>query len=485
MSNQSKLNNLALKAGAFYLMGQVFIRGLSFLTTILFTRWLTTEQFGIFKTYESWLLIMMPVVTLGLYRSVEVALYDYGERFPHYTGNTIRLGAILCVVFSALCIIFREPVCRWTGMTDWMLYIGLAYIFAEFSYMCFLRLEKQRMRYKQMISFTMTIFPAATFLALGWMYFGRLQGHPQDNMLFYRVAGYYVPFSLAGIILGICLGVKGNRTVLRDWKYGLAFSVPLIAELVSIQAMNQIDKIMIRNMVGAAEAGIYSLATTVSYIIWVIEDAVWSAWLPWLYAKLDANLGEEVKRPWFLIMHVFGLLSIAIVGLAPEIIAVLGGEKYRVAAYIVAPLTTATLFRFYSYSFSAMQNFEKKTKYVSLGTIITMFINVILNYFGIKYYGYIAAAYATAVSYFALMLIQAFFEKKVTGKRILPVGKSILVATAYFVICELFIFSYQMNPFLRVGCLFVILAIFFALNYKKLLSLVRILRKKTKGADHE
>ena len=35
MSNQSKLNNLALKAGAFYLMGQVFIRGLSFLTTIL------------------------------------------------------------------------------------------------------------------------------------------------------------------------------------------------------------------------------------------------------------------------------------------------------------------------------------------------------------------------------------------------------------------------------------------------------------------
>ena len=51
--------------------------------------------------------------------------------------------------------------------------------------------------------------------------------------------------------------------------------------------MNQADRIMVRHLIGKEAAAILSLGTTVSYIIWILEDSVWNAWLPWLYEKIS------------------------------------------------------------------------------------------------------------------------------------------------------------------------------------------------------
>ena len=75
-------------------------------------------------------------------------------------------------------------------------------------------------------------------------------------------------------------------------------------------------------------------------------------------------------------MHMFGILSWVIVMLAPEAIAILGPAKYRPAVWLIAPMVSGTLFRFYSYSYSALQNYYKRTQYVAAGTIGTMVLNV-------------------------------------------------------------------------------------------------------------
>lgn len=93
---------------------------------------------------------------------------------------------------------------------------------------------------------------------------------------------------------------------------------------------------------------------------------------------------------------------------APEIILILGGKKYADAIWLIAPMVTGTLFRFYSYSYTAIQNFHKKTKFVAISTVSVMFLNVFLNYVGIRAFGYQAAAYTTAFSYLVLMIMQAF-----------------------------------------------------------------------------
>lgn len=90
-------------------------------------------------------------------------------------------------------------------------------------------------------------------------------------------------------------------------------------------------------------------------------------------------------------MHMFGILSWVIVMLAPEAIAILGG-KVQVSSMAHCSNGIGTLFRFYSYSYSALQNYYKRTQYVAAGTIGTMVLNVILNYVCILNFGYMAAA---------------------------------------------------------------------------------------------
>ena len=158
---------------------------------------------------------------------------------------------------------------------------------------------------------------------------------------------------------------------------------------------------------------------------------MWNAFLPWMYEKISAGETEDIERPWMVLMHGFGILSWFLVALAPEIVAVLGSSEYRMTVFLVAPMVTGTLLRFYSYIYTAIQNYYKKTAYVAAGTMAAMVVNVILNYVCIVRFGYMAAAYTTAASYFILLVLQGYLEKRVAGRRVVPLKKSLIISFAY------------------------------------------------------
>ncbi len=150
-----------------------------------------------------------------------------------------------------------------------------------------------------------------------------------------------------------------------------------------------------------------------------------------------------------ILMHGFGILSWYLVVLAPEIVAVLGSKEYRMAVLLIAPMVTGTLLRFYSYIYTAIQNYYKKTAYVAVGTIFTMVINVILNYVCIIRFGYMAAAYTTAASYFILLVLQGYLEKKITGRRVVSLKKSVIISAVYLALnlatMELFVLQWYIR----------------------------------------
>ena len=106
----SKLNSLALKAGIFYIVGQLFIRGLTFLTTPIYTRLLSTAQYGEIRIYESWLLIMVPVMSLCLFRSVDRAKYDMGEKYNEYVSSVQTLSYFSILGFFFICLLFKPQM---------------------------------------------------------------------------------------------------------------------------------------------------------------------------------------------------------------------------------------------------------------------------------------------------------------------------------------------------------------------------------------
>ena len=243
--------------------------------------------------------------------------------------------------------------------------------------------------------------------------------------------------------------------------------------------MNQADKLMVTRITGDIPGSIFAVATTVSYIIWILEDSVWNAWLPWMYEKIARNEAGEIRGSWSTLMHGFGVISWVLVLFAPEIILILGGKKYADAIWLIAPMVTGTLFRFYSYSYTAIQNFHKKTKFVAISTVSVMFLNVFLNYVGIRAFGYQAAAYTTAFSYLVLMIMQAFMEKRLTGTQIIPLSTTLCISCAYFITCVVTMAAFRFPFWGR--CILALIAAPIALWYfLPRLKSIRMLMKKKK-----
>ena len=427
----SKLNRLAFKAGIFYIVGQLFIRGITFLTTPIYTRLLSKAQYGEIRVYESWLLIMVPIMSLSLFRSVDRAKFDMGEKYDEYVSSVQTLSFLSIFGFFGLFMLFRPQMQRFWGMTDVMFFMAFLYVFGYTSILFMQRREKQMMRYKDSILITTVTIVPATVLSILLIYLGRVNGY-LNKLVELRVWGFYVPQVVGGLIVAALIWKQGGRFFQAEyWRYALKYSLPLIPEAISIQIMNQADKIMIQFLAGYEHTGIFALGTTISFIIWIVEDSVWNAFLPWMYEKISAGETEDIERPWMVLMHGFGILSWFLVALAPEIVAVLGSSEYRMTVFLVAPMVTGTLLRFYSYIYTAIQNYYKKTAYVAAGTMAAMVVNVILNYVCIVRFGYMAAAYTTAASYFILLVLQGYLEKRVAGRRVVPLKKSLIISFAY------------------------------------------------------
>ena len=434
-SSSQSLNRLAMKAGLFYVVSQLFVRGITFLTTPIFTRLLSKPQYSDYSRYESWLLIFAPVMSLCLWRSVERAKYDVHEKFNAFCSSVQTLSYLSITVFFVIFWTFRASLEPFFSMSDFMLLTAFLYTYAHTSIFYFQRREKQMMRYKASTAFSAaTVIPAA-LLAVGLVIYGKGHGM-EDRLVDLRIFGHFTPMIIGGFFAAVLMVVQGRQTVNPEyWKYALRFSLPIIPEVLSIQIMNQADKLMVIAMTGKENGSEFALATQVSYIIWIIEDSVWNAWLPWMYEKISRDESDEIAGKWSVLMHAFGAFSWLLVALAPEIILILGGKKYAMGIYLIAPMVTGTLFRFYSYSYTAIQNYHKKTGFVAASTVSVMVLNVILNYVCILLFGYRAAAYTTAFSYLVLLMVQAFMEKRLTGRQIIPLRRTLLVSGGWFALC--------------------------------------------------
>ena len=103
-STSKNKGSKVLKAGLGYVISQLIVKGASFISTPIFTRFLSQEVFGTVKAYEGWLQILLPIFTLSLYTSIERAKYEFKDELDDYVGSVqtlitlTTLGLFICSI---------------------------------------------------------------------------------------------------------------------------------------------------------------------------------------------------------------------------------------------------------------------------------------------------------------------------------------------------------------------------------------------------
>lgn len=473
-----KFNSKVLKAGIWYVISAILVRGISFLTTPLFTRLLSKEQFGMLTVYESWLRILFPIVTLSLYASVERAKYEFEEEYDAYIATIQLFMTGLCIGASAITACFHKEMGELLDMTDIMLAVMLLYVWAQAVINCMQRREKLLLRYRENIVTTAcaTVFP--TLFSVGTLVYYKGLGYTEE-LFSIRILSFYISQVIVGIVLAILIFKRGHGIYRKKFiRFAISFSVPLIPHVLSMEILNQSDKIMVSRLAGDERAGIYSLGITVMWIVLLVSQAVGDAWLPWMYEKLKAESFTSVGAAWKEMICLFGIFGWFVVLFAPEIVWILGGKTYEEAIYLVAPLTVGGMAHFFSYSYISVEQFYKKTSNVMGVSMAAVLLNILLNYVGIIKFGYGAAAFTTAFCYSFMMVAHAGLLKLKFGRCFIPARMTIAVFLFFSIIDFATVKCYRLTFWSRCVVAMLGMMICIGMYWQKLKELIRMRKKE-------
>ena len=394
----------AIKAGVGYTIGNIFCKGLSFLSTFIFARLLSTADFGIYNTFSSYVSILAVMIGFALHVSIKNAYLDYGDKLDGYCSSISLLTVGNSLLLFALAWIFRRKLGEVLSIPTAMVAIVVVESFSTAMmqfYNDYLAVHFLSKKYL-LISLTYAVAGTVLSVILVCLVF------PNERYLG-RALGTMIPLLCIAVFILFTIYRKARPKVNREyWKYGLKISLPIVPHGLSQLILAQFDRIMIKKSVGDVEAGLYSFANSIGFIFQVITNSMDTAFCPWFFGRMQEKNYDSIRRTTNVYVVFVSLMAMGLLLICPELILIMGGAKYMESRYVVMPIVLSVYFAFLYTLPSSVEYYHKKTKIIAAGTMAAAALNVILNSTFIPLYGYVAAAYTTVFCYVCYFLIHLF-----------------------------------------------------------------------------
>ena len=187
-------------------------------------------------------------------------------------------------------------------------------------------------------------------------------------------------------------------------------SWPLLLAGLSGYIYGRIDQVMIQHLMNSASVGLYDAAVRLTEIWGFFPGIFITSLFPAIVNARTTNHVEYIKRFKILSFFTLGVavsIALFVYIIAPLLVAILFGAEFT---------ASTTVLRIYIWSLvgtiavSLMQCYliaENKSKKILFLTAFGAVVNIGLNTQLIPLFGIYGAAYATVISYFAIMV--AFF----------------------------------------------------------------------------
>ncbi|MCA9767105.1 MAG: oligosaccharide flippase family protein, partial [Carnobacterium sp.] len=286
----------------------------------------------------------------------------------------------------------------------------------------------------------------------------------EKNRYVGRVVGSSGAFILIGLLIYFAIMFRGKTLFNKEyWKFSLKIAIPLIPHALSNVLLSQFDRIMVNSYSGAHDAGIYSYIYNLSVVLSVVWASTNNAWVPWFFGEMEKKDYKKIKKTSNYYMLLFGAITLISMLLLIDIAKLMAPEEYLVGIPLIIPILLGYFFQFlYSLPVN-VENYEKKTSYIAIGTIASALINVVLNIIFIPKYGYIAAGYTTVVAYFFLFIFHYILAKRIIGKQLFDTKMIVTVTTVIvtlsfvmFFLTDYVILRYFMVILLLAGLFFIL-----------------------------
>ncbi len=446
---------------------------LVFLLLPLYTNILSTADYGTYDLINNIVLLIYPILTLGIIESIIRISYDQGVEKNEILSNCLfilGIGAaiLLCVApflgcFSDTLKLYWPYLCLF--YISYVLYLCLSYYCKAKNMIKFFAIQG-------IVNTALTISLNLLFLLVFKL---GLKGYFLATILSYFLTSIFI------IIFGkVYKDIFHYRLNFKLLKNMLKFSLPLIPTLVAWWINTSIDKYFIIYYSGIEASGIYSVAHKIPSILTVVVTIFNSAWeLSTIQSYNDEDKSEFYSNIYKYFFICCSFVCLILIIFSKIIGRVLFASDYFVAWKYIAVLLVSSLFSSLSGFTASIFRSYKKTVNLMVSVIVGAAVNIILNYFFIKQFDVMGAAYATMISFFVVWLIREICLHKLIKIKI-PIVKwsiaMILITVSAILFGNDFKYKYAVC-----GLVFLIYFIIFFKDIKRIvIKVVKGLKEKTR-----
>jgi O-antigen/teichoic acid export membrane protein len=450
----------AARHSAIYGLGNVLAKALGFLMLPVYTRFLNTTDYGVLEILDLSMSLIGMFLNMGITASV---LRSYAaaptEREKNETISTafwflalvaaVTVGLFWCIVRPLSAMIFGPKVP--------FLYLMLSFLAFAFGFVA--TLPRTYLRALDASGIFVALDTAALFLMLCL------------NILFIAI----LKVGLIGILLSSLLVAALQAVILSWWmlrKVGfgyqgnclramLAFGGPLVLSNMSLFTLNFSDRFFLQHLRSLDVVGIYAVGYKFGYMLnyLLVQPffVMWQARMFAIYALADHKVIFERLFTLYALMLIYAGLALAM--LSPEIVRVMVAPNFAACQTIIPIVALAYVFYGIGYYVQVGMYVTGKTWLIGAVGGACAVVNLALNYGLIRFYGMLGAAWATLISFLAIMLASYWI-----GNRVLPLSLRIgKVGLAFAVALGLYGLSWYPAPFgivVIVGIKVLLLALF-------------------------
>jgi O-antigen/teichoic acid export membrane protein len=394
------------KSAYIYVVATFIDKGIGFILTPFYSHYLSTADAGMLYYFSTIYTFLFPLFTLQTDTALKVCYAKEPDNFVPYSRAAISNVFISCFLFTLLFILFRQPLSNTLGLpTGWIISLPILASITGFS-ICLVALYEITRRTASYVAIILSVSISTLILTI---FFIRGLGMNYEG----RMYAIFIP----GVTIGLlCAYLMYKNNLLR---FGIDIpmqrrmfkqSIGLVFDALSFVVMNMADRVIVKEVVGAGDLGIYSTAYSIAGLVFVFSHALSIAWNPFIFGKLGST---DKRDKYVLVLASYGFMSIvvlSVIGLAlitPFIYTYLIGSNFQNGSQYV--LWIAIGYGFIGFYRTVMPYFVyyKESKTLTILALINIVFIIICYYVLVSIFGTIGAAYGTAIVY-AVYFLELF-----------------------------------------------------------------------------
>ncbi len=376
---------------------------------IWLARYLGPESFGQLSYAIAFVALFSAIATLGMDSIVVRELVRHSEKKDEIVGSTFVLkfiGGCLAYVIVLTALWLMRPT---DTLALWLVgIIALGMIFQAVDAVDFWfqsRVQSRYTVYAKNSAFLLAsaakvwlILTQAGLIAFAWVGLLEVMVGAVGLLIAYKATGN--EFS----------SIRMRLSLMHDL---LSKSWPLLLSGLAVTAYMRVDVVMLREMVGDQEAGIYAAATSLSEVWYFLPMVIVASLSPAIIKSRDTNQDlyiSRLRRLYFFMAWLAISVALPFSLLSSWLVGNLYGNEFGGAAPVLAIHLWAGIAVFLGVASSQYLLAEHLQKISFYRTLIGLVCNVALNLALIPTLGAMGAAIATVISYFIATFSLVFFK---------------------------------------------------------------------------